>query len=112
MIEKFAVETNELLDIKYLDYITTSDIARIYFDITAKKTTNLACTNKSTILKFIIPVPTKIEQIEISEYLDAECPKIDSIIEKKETYLIELNNYRKSLIYEYVTGKKEVPQGY
>lgn len=108
----FAVETNELLDIKYLDYITTSDIARVYFDITAKKTTNLACTNKSTILRFVIPVPSKIEQIEIREYLDAECPKIDSIIEKKEKYLIELDNYRKSLIYEYVTGKKEVPQGY
>lgn len=106
----FAVETNELLDIKYLDYITTSDIARVYFDITAKKTTNLACTNKSTILRFIIPVPSKIEQIEIREYLDAECPKIDSIIEKKEKYLFELDNYRKSLIYEYVTGKKEVPQ--
>lgn len=105
----FAVETNELLDIEYLDYITTSNVARVYFDITAKKTTNLACTNKSTILKFIIPVPTIDEQIEIKRYLNVECPKIDSIIEKKEAYIMELDNYRKALIYEYVTGKKEVP---
>ena len=59
-------------------------------------------------VRFIIPVPSKIEQVGIREYLDAECLKIDSIIEKKEKYLIELYNYRKSLIYEYVTGIRKL----
>lgn len=35
---------------------------------------------------------------------------MDKIIQKKEQFLVELENYKKSLIYEYVTGKKEVPE--
>lgn len=36
------------------------------------------------------------------------CASIDALIAKKQQYLIEIENYKKSLIYEYVTGKKEV----
>lgn len=50
------------------------------------------------------------EQEEIAEYLDSKCAKIDSIIENKKTQLETIENYKKSLIYEYVTGKKEVPE--
>ena len=56
-----------------------------------------------------IPLPPKEEQIEIAEYLDKKCAEIDVIISAKETLLIELESYKKSVIYEYVTGKKEVP---
>lgn len=55
-----------------------------------------------------IPVPNPIEQQEIATYLDAKCAEIDRIIEKKEQLIEELGSYKKSLIYEYVTGKKEV----
>jgi type I restriction enzyme S subunit len=48
------------------------------------------------------------EQQEIADYLDKKCSAIDAIIEKKTKFLAELENYKKSLIYEYVTGKKEV----
>ncbi|SEL66826.1 type I restriction enzyme, S subunit [Ruminococcus sp. YRD2003] len=50
------------------------------------------------------------EQQEIAEYLDKKCTEIDSLISKKEQFLTELESYKKSMIYEYVTGKKEVPQ--
>lgn len=50
------------------------------------------------------------EQEEIAEYLDSKCAKIDSIIEDKKTQLETIENYKKSLIYEYVTGKKGVPE--
>ena len=50
------------------------------------------------------------EQIEITEYLNKKIGEIDVLIKKKEQYLYEIENYKKSLIYEYVTGKKEVPQ--
>lgn len=50
------------------------------------------------------------EQQEIVAYLDKKCAEIDSLITKKEQFLTELDTYKKSLIYEYVTGKKEVPQ--
>lgn len=106
----FAVQTDERLLVRYLDYLTTSGVARVYFDLTAKKTTNLACTNKSTIQKFLIPVPPIVEQISVCDYLDGECQKLDKILQKKECIIGQLNSYKKSLIYEYVTGKKEVPE--
>lgn len=54
--------------------------------------------------------PSVDEQREIADYIDAKCAEIDALIAKKETFLTELESYKKSLIYEYVTGKKEVPQ--
>lgn len=54
-------------------------------------------------------VPPLEEQNEISEYLDKKCSEIDNLILKKAALLAELENYKKSIIYEYVTGKKEVP---
>lgn len=50
------------------------------------------------------------EQVEIADYLDDECSKIDELVKEKSLFLSEIENYKKSLIYEYVTGKKEVPQ--
>ena len=52
--------------------------------------------------------PPQSEQEEIVEYLDEKCEGIDALIAKKQQYLTEIENYKKSLIYEYVTGKKEV----
>ena len=49
------------------------------------------------------------EQEEIAAYLDEKCSAIDTLIAKKEQLLSELETYKKSLIYEYVTGKREVP---
>lgn len=54
--------------------------------------------------------PSLEEQREIVNYLDQKCAAIDELIAKKEQYLSEIENYKKSLIYEYVTGKKKVPQ--
>lgn len=54
------------------------------------------------------PVPPIQEQKQIAAYLDRKCAEIDSIIDQKREQLSILENYKKSLIYEYVTGKKEV----
>lgn len=56
-----------------------------------------------------VPVPPVEEQIAIATYLDSKCSEIDSIIATKQKQLSVLDSYKKSLIYEYVTGKKEVP---
>lgn len=53
--------------------------------------------------------PTHEEQKEIADYLDSKCAAIDTLISKKQQFIDELTAYKKSLIYEYVTGKKEVP---
>ena len=55
----------------------------------------------------ILHVPT-LEQQEIADYLDSKCAEIDRLIAAKEQLLTELESYKKSVIYEYVTGKKEV----
>lgn len=59
-------------------------------------------------LNFLIPIPSLSEQKKIADYLDKKCAKIDVLIEKKQQFLTELATYKKSMIYEYVTGKKEV----
>ena len=61
-------------------------------------------------LNFSITVLSYEEQQEIANYLNKKCSAIDELIAKKEQYLSEIENYKKSLIYEYVTGKKEVQQ--
>ena len=52
--------------------------------------------------------PPLAEQKCIAAFLDVRCDEIDALIVKKQQYLTEIENYKKSLIYEYVTGKKEV----
>lgn len=59
-------------------------------------------------LNFVIAVPPTDEQIEIADYLDRKCAEIDILIAKKQQFFTELETYKKSLIYEYVTGKKEM----
>ena len=107
----FAVKVKEkLLNPYYLEYLTVSAVGRTYFDVTAVKTTNLACTSSSKVLAFTIPLPSLDEQNEIASYLKEKCNYIDDVITKKEQFVNELENYKKSLIYEYVTGKKEVSE--
>lgn len=53
--------------------------------------------------------PPLSEQEDIASYLDMKCSQIDSISDQKKEQLTVLEAYKKSLIYEYVTGKKEVP---
>ena len=61
--------------------------------------------NFAQVRLFMVPLE---EQKEIANYLDVKISKINTLISKKEQLLTELENYKKSLIFEYVTGKKEV----
>ena len=74
-----------------------------------KKATAQPSLSMGTIRSIKIVLPDSIEeQSEIVNYLDMRCDSIDALIAKKQQYLTEIENYKKSLIYEYVTGKKEV----
>ena len=55
-----------------------------------------------------MPFPEYSKQIEIAEMLDKKNEAIDALIEVKIKKIEKLEDYKKSLIYEYVTGKKEV----
>ena len=56
-----------------------------------------------------VALPDMLEQQQIVSYLDSKCSEIDTLIADKKRQLDILADYKKSLIYEYVTGKKEVP---
>ena len=58
--------------------------------------------------KLLLPQPPLSEQKEIAEYLDKKCNQIDEAIKQKEETISKLEEYKKSLIFECVTGKKEV----
>lgn len=64
--------------------------------------------NISTVRNFLIPVPNIDEQQEIVEYVDKKMLQLDKEVEHREMLICKLNEYKKSLIYEVVTGKKEV----
>lgn len=105
----FAVQTNETILLpEFLEYLTASDVGRSYFDVTAIKTTNLACTSSSKVLAFTIPLPPIEEQIEIVSFIKKRSLELNKLIMKKELLVQELERYKKSLIYEVVTGKREV----
>ncbi len=91
---------------EYLYYIFKA--MKPEFVRTAIKSTQLNL-NVERIRDLFVPVVAqKSEQIEIAEYLNTKCADIDALVAKKQQYLTEIENYKKSLIYEYVTGKKEV----
>ncbi len=55
-----------------------------------------------------VPVPTYKEQVEIANYLDTRTKQIDNLVEEKQSLIADLESYKKSLIYEVVTGKRKV----
>ena len=67
-----------------------------------------ASLGQSLLKSMPVLLPPLEEQKEIANYLDAKCAEIDRLIAKKEQLVKELENYKKSLIFEYVTGKKEL----
>lgn len=91
------------LSAKYITYSINS------FDTIGEQTamTQLT-TDKLGVEK--IPLPPLQEQTAIANYLDEKTAKIDNIIAKKEQQLDIMKEHRKSLIYEYVTGKKRVKE--
>lgn len=105
----YAVTTDpQHLSVHFLDYMTTSAVARNYFDYTAKKTTNLASTNATTILQFRFPLPPVEEQLAIVQHLNQICQRLDNVIAQHSAITDKLTEYKKSLVYEVVTGKREI----
>lgn len=66
--------------------------------------------SQDVIKQLWLPIPALAEQKEIADYLDVKCAEIDKLIADKTHLLEEMESYKKSVIYEYVTGKKEVVQ--
>ena len=96
-------------NLKYLEYIFKTPQCIGEF---RKKSTGIAAglmrLYTEGLFSIYLPYPALSEQEKIAEYLNEKCAGIDALVAKKQQYLTEIENYKKSLIYEYVTGKKEV----
>ena len=65
--------------------------------------------NQEELGEIKVVVPYQQEMLTIADYLDSKCSEIDALLQNYEDQIATLEEYKKSLIYEYVTGKKEVP---
>lgn len=92
-------------NIKFFYY--TMSICTEQYEILGSGTTFKEISAKD-FANFKLPCPTKDEQRQIADYLDKKCAEIDKLIAIKQQKIETLTEYKKSLIYEYVTGKKEV----
>ncbi|MDM1024406.1 restriction endonuclease subunit S [Clostridium perfringens] len=106
----FKFKTPELYSSEYYTYIMQICYKNKIFYGLGQGVSNLGRWRLQTdkFLNFILPVPPKEEQEQIVNYLDNKCTEIDNIIEQKQKLLVEMEAYKKSLIYECVTGKREV----
>lgn len=102
-----VIRPNKSISSKYLEYFTKSDI---FSDCVSSNSVGISypAINASRLMNFYIIEPPEDEQKRIAEYLDQKCSKVDELISIKQQKIEKLNQYKKSLIYEYVTGKKEV----
>lgn len=99
---------DDSLNPDYAKYYFRSDIHRRYF-VKEMIIVIRASLGQELLKKLPVLLPSKEEQREIADYLDSKCAAIDTLISKKQQFIDELTAYKKSLIYEFVTGKKEVP---
>lgn len=91
---------------KYYHYLLHSyDIIKVFYNMGNGVRQGL---NFSEFAKLLLLEPTTVEQQQIADYLDIKCSEIDTLIADKKRQLDILADYKKSIIYEYVTGKKEV----
>ena len=101
------IRTKKEMDIRFVYHALAG---KAFEDALSTDTTGVSVPHISTklIQQFIMAVPSLKEQQEICDYLEMKGKGIDALIAQKEQLLFELESYKKSLIYEYVTGKKEV----
>lgn len=93
----------------YLDYLLrTSPLVQRYESLSTGIRASRLRLYPEQFLGIRYPVPPMVEQEKIVEFLAEKTSAMDNLIAKKERFLTEMETYKKSLIYEYVTGKKEV----
>lgn len=98
---------SDKLHTPYAKYYFRSSHLRFYL-VKEMNLVTRASLGQSLLKSMPVLLPPLEEQKEIADYLDAKCAEIDGLIAKKEQLIKELESYKKSLIYEVVTGKREV----
>ena len=103
----YPIETEE--NTRFFVYLMLSNYFLEQIKQVTEDRVKMPKVNQEELSSFRIVLPSKEEQQEIATLLDEKCDAIDSLIASKEALIAEMEAYKKSIIYEYVTGKKEVP---
>jgi type I restriction enzyme S subunit len=91
----------------YSKYYFRSDVHRAYF-VKEMNIVTRASLSQDLLKSLVVLLPPISEQQAIADYLDKKCGEIDELITIKQQKIESLKEYKKSVIYEYVTGKREV----
>lgn len=105
--ELFVFRPKEVVG-KFLLYLLRNRIFTEHAKSTMNGTGGLKRVSPSFVKNFPFALPSTETQQQIADYLDDKCGKIDQLIAIKQQKIDKLQQYKKSLIYEYVTGKKEI----
>ena len=100
-----CVKKNDEINVEYYYYMFSGLVNEFNLYGTGTTFKEISTTNFSD---FKVLLPSKFEQNKIVDHLNKKIENIDNLIERKVKIIEELEQYKKSLIYEYVTGKKEV----
>lgn len=92
---------------KYLFYFLQSPLAKVQIEFIVSGGT-IPTMSQEKMRNFTLPYPSAKEQNEISLFLDEQCTRIAGLIAEKQSLIDDLESYKKSLIYEVVTGKRRV----
>ena len=117
----FSARNKNTHYLPYLSYLLrTKEAGRKFFYIArgligdildnGKYVTRRMSVSKQDLMSFKVLLPPITEQKAIADYLDEKCADIDSLIQTKQSKIDSLKEYKKSIIYEYVTGKREVTE--
>jgi type I restriction enzyme S subunit len=101
-----AMKVRKNVNPRYFHYLLHAyDVMKVFYNMGNGVRQGL---NFSEFSRLMVLEPPLDEQQQIADYLDQKCTQIDGIISDKKKQLETLEEYKKSLIFEYVTGKKEV----
>lgn len=101
-----ALRPNKGVNSRYFHYLLhTYDVQKVFYNMGNGVRQGL---NYSEFAKLMVFAPSPKEQKEIADYLDSQCSQVEESIADKQKQIETLEEYKKTLIYEYVTGKKEV----
>ena len=103
---RFRPKQGVLID-DFSKYYFRSNMHRAYF-VKEMNIVTRASLSQDLLKSLPVLLPSLAEQQAIADYLDEKCADIDSLIQTKQEKIDSLKEYKKSIIYEYVTGKREV----
>ena len=100
-----AITPEKGINASYFHYLLHSyDVQKVFYNMGNGVRQGL---NYSEFCKLLLVCPPALEQQSIADFLDAKCSELDGLISAKEQQLAALSEYKKSLIYQYVTGKRQ-----